>query len=105
VAAPRQLAGAFAISALIVGSGSGVYAQFTPSMFTMGSSFFHDGNVEHNRRRNREGLAVSTAILLAMGWGGSVITGSKIPLLVSAAYAAVSVGCAEWSMSHPPGTR
>ncbi|MDA8311016.1 MAG: hypothetical protein M0Z46_10480 [Actinomycetota bacterium] len=97
-----QLAGAVAISTLIVGSASGVYAQFTPSMFTMGSSFFHDGNEDHNKRRNREGLAVGTAITVAMGWGGSVLTHSQLPLVVSIAYAAISVGAAEWSMAHAP---
>ena len=100
--AQPQLAGAVAISTLIVGSASGVYAQFTPSMFTMGSSFFHDGNEAHNKRRNREGLAVGTVITVAMGWGGSVLTRSRLPLIVSVVYAGVSIGAAEWSMAHAP---
>jgi hypothetical protein len=105
VAPARQLAGAVAVSTLIVGAASGVYAQFTPSMFTMGSSFFHDGDVAHNKRRNREGLAVSTVITIAMGWGGSVLTGSSLPFVVSVGYAGVSIAAAEWSMAHPPGDR
>ena len=100
--AQPQLAGAVAISTLIVGSASGVYAQFTPSMFTMGSSFFHDGHEAHNKRRNREGLAVGTVITLAMGWGGSVLTHSPLPFWVAAGYAAASIAAAEWSMGHAP---
>lgn len=93
---------AFAVSALLVGSASGVYAQFGPSMFTIASDFFHkNGSKVGNIKRIRDAEILGTVITLAMGWGGSVVTRSPIPLVVSALYAAVSIGAWEYAIAHP----
>lgn len=101
---PAHLAGAVAVSTLIVGASSGVFAQFGPSMFTIGSSFFHEnGSVVENTRRIREAEILGSVVTIAMGWGGSVLTRSALPLVVSVAYSALSVGAWEWAMRHPAG--
>lgn len=97
-----KLAGSVAVSTLIVGASSGVFAQFGPSMFTISSSFFHEnGSKEGNVKRIRNAEVLGSAVTVAMGWGGSVLTGTILPLLVSVAYSAVSVAAWEYAIKHP----
>jgi hypothetical protein len=91
-----------ALTALIIGSGSGVYAQFGPSLFTVSSEFFNrEGARDENVRRIRVAEVMGTAVLMLMSWGGSVVTRSPIPLFGGAAYAALSVAGYEWAIRHP----
>jgi hypothetical protein len=92
---------AVSTTVLIVGAASGVYAQFGPSMFTISSDFFHDGHVEGNKRRIRNAEILGTAITLAMGWAGSVLTRSMLPFAGAAIYSGISVAGWEYAMAHP----
>jgi hypothetical protein len=105
MASPADVGGAVAVTVLIVGASSGVYAQFGPSMFTISSDFFHEnGKVEGNKKRIRHAEILGTIITLGMGWAGSVLTKSPIPLVGSALYSAASIGAWEYSMAHPAKT-
>ena len=91
-----------ATTVLIVGAASGVYAQFGPSLFTISSDFFHgQKSFRGNVQRIRQGYILSTVITVAMGWGGSVLTRSALPLLGAAIYAAISDGACEYAIAHP----
>lgn len=91
-----------ATAILIVGTASGVFAEFCPSWFTTASPFFHeqeakDGNV----KRIRQGEIAAGAIVVAMGWAASRVTGDPLPLLASALITAVSIAGYEYQIAHP----
>lgn len=91
-----------ALSILIVGEASGVFAGFCPSWFTVSSPFFHeqearDGNV----KRIRWGEVAATGIVLATGVAVSHVSGSPVPLLVSVGISALFVGGYEYMIAHP----
>lgn len=97
-----SMSGAVAVTVLIIGASSGVYAQFGPSMFTISSDFFHEnGAVDGNKRRIRNAEVIGSVITVAMGWAGSILTRNLLPLIGSAIYAGVSVGAWEYAMAHP----
>lgn len=97
--------GTVALTALIIGSGSGVYAQFGPSLFTVSSEFFNkEGARDENVKRIRVAEVMGSVVLLLMGWGGSVVTQSTIPFLGSVGYVFFSVAGYEWAI-HNPATK
>lgn len=91
-----------AISILIVGEASGVFAGFCPSWFTVSSPFFHeqearDGNV----KRIRWGEAAATAIVLATGAAVTAQSGDPVPLIASVLISAVFIAGYEYMIAHP----
>lgn len=91
-----------ALSALIIGASSGVYAQFGPSLFTVSSEFFNkEGSRDGNVHRIRVAEVLGTAVLLLMSWGGAVVTRSALPLVAGVGYAGLSVAAYEWAIHHP----
>jgi hypothetical protein len=92
----------FATASVIVGAASGVFAQFGPSLFTISSDFFHgQRHFKGNCRRIRIGYAIGTVVTVAMGWGGSVITGTAIPFLAAVGYSGLSIVADEWAIANP----
>jgi hypothetical protein len=101
----KAIASSIAVTVLIVGASSGVYAQFGPSMFTIASDFFHEGDSKvGNVRRIRNAEVLGTIVTVAMGWAGSVLTNSRLPLIGATLYAGLSVGAWEYAMAHPAKT-
>lgn len=91
-----------AITILLIGEASGVFAGFCPSWFTVSSPFFHeqaakDGNV----KRIRWGEAAATAIVVGTGYAVSRTTGKTFPLYVSIGICAVFVAGYEFMIAHP----
>lgn len=91
-----------ALSIMIVGEASGVFAGFCPSWFTVASPFFHeqeakDGNV----LRIRWGEAAATIIVMLTGYGVYLVTGNWTPFWVSAFICAVFIGGYEYMIANP----
>lgn len=91
-----------AISILIVGEASGVFAGFCPSWFTVSSPFFHeqeakDGNV----KRIRWGEAAAAAIVLATGLAVTKQSGDPVPLVASVLITVVFIAGYEYMIAHP----
>ncbi|HET9721124.1 MAG TPA: hypothetical protein VFP55_13670 [Solirubrobacteraceae bacterium] len=91
-----------AISILIVGEASGVFAGFCPSWFTVSSPFFHeqearDGNV----KRIRWGEAAATLIVLATGAAVTAQSGDYVPLIASVIISLIFIGGYEYMIAHP----
>lgn len=91
-----------AISILIVGEASGVFAGFCPSWFTVSSPFFHeqaarDGNI----KRIRWGEAAATLIVLATGLAVTAQSGDKVPLIASIIITAIFIAGYEYMIAHP----
>jgi len=87
---------------LLVGEGSGVFAGFCPSWFTVASPFFHeqaakDGNV----KRIRAGEVAATAIVVGTGWAVSTGEVGSFALFASIAISAVFIAGYEYQIRHP----
>lgn len=91
-----------ALTIMLVGEASGVFAGFCPSWFTVSSPFFHEQAAkEGNIKRIRWGEAAATAIVMATGWGASEITGHVSLLWVSLMICAVFIGGYEYMIANP----
>lgn len=91
-----------AITALIIGEASGVFAGFCPSWFTVSSPFFHEQDAKAgNVKRIRWGEAAATVIVLSTGGAMSYISGDPVPLVSSAVICAVFIGGYEYMIAHP----
>lgn len=91
-----------ALSILIVGEASGVFAGFCPSWFTVSSPFFHEQEAKSgNIKRIRWGEIAASTIVIATGAAVSKVSDSKVPLYVSLASCAVFVGGYEYMIAHP----
>jgi hypothetical protein len=91
-----------AISILIVGEASGVFAGFCPSWFTVSSPFFHEQDArEGNIKRIRWGEAAAAAIVLATGAAVTAQQGDPIPLLASILITLIFIGGYEYMIAHP----
>lgn len=91
-----------ALSIMIIGEASGVFAGFCPSWFTVSSPFFHEQEArEGNVKRIRWGECAATAIVLATGWGVMVITNSMVPMYISVLISAVFIAGYEYMIANP----
>lgn len=91
-----------AISILIIGEASGVFAGFCPSWFTVSSPFFHEQAArEGNVKRIRWGEAAATLIVLATGWAASAQSGDPTPLIASILISAIFIFGYEYMIRHP----
>lgn len=91
-----------AISILIVGEASGVFAGFCPSWFTVSSPFFHEQDAKGgNIKRIRWGEAAATLIVLATGISVTVQSGDMVPLIASIAISLIFIGGYEYMIAHP----
>lgn len=91
-----------AISILIVGEASGVFAGFCPSWFTVSSPFFHDQEARSgNVKRIRWGEAAAAMIVLATGAAVTAQQDDKVPLIVSILITIVFIGGYEYMIAHP----
>jgi hypothetical protein len=91
-----------ALSILIVGEASGVFAGFCPSWFTVSSPFFHEQDAhEGNIRRIRWGEIAATSIVVSTGFAVTHVSGSKVPLVVSIGISALFVAGYEYMIAHP----
>lgn len=91
-----------AISILIVGEASGVFAGFCPSWFTVSSPFFHEQEArEGNVKRIRWGEAAATLIVLATGLAVTAQQKDPVPLVASILISAIFIGGYEYMIAHP----
>jgi hypothetical protein len=91
-----------ALTIMLVGEASGVFAGFCPSWFTVSSPFFHEQEAfEGNVKRIRWGEMAATAIVMATGWGAAQVTGHVILIWVSALICAVFIGGYEYMIQNP----
>lgn len=91
-----------AITALIIGEASGVFAGFCPSWFTVSSPFFHEQDAKDgNVKRIRWGEAAATVIVMSTGGAMTYISGDPVPLVASGLICAVFIGGYEYMMAHP----
>jgi hypothetical protein len=91
-----------ALTIMLVGEASGVFAGFCPSWFTVSSPFFHEqAAFEGNVKRIRWGEAAATAIVMATGWGAAQITGHAALLWVSLGICAVFIAGYEYMIKNP----
>jgi len=87
---------------MIVGEASGVFAGFCPSWFTVSSPFFHEQEAKDgNIKRIRWGEAAATVIVMLTGYGVYNLTGSTVPLWVSAVICAIFIGGYEYMILNP----
>lgn len=91
-----------AISILIVGEASGVFAGFCPSWFTVSSPFFHEQEARSgNVKRIRWGEAAAATIVLATGAAVTAQQKDNVPLIVSILITLIFVGGYEYMIAHP----
>lgn len=91
-----------ALSILIVGEASGVFAGFCPSWFTVSSPFFHEQEAKAgNVKRIRWGEVAATAIVVATGAAVTQVSKSWVPFAVSVGISALFVGGYEYMIAHP----
>lgn len=91
-----------AISIMLIGEASGVFAGFCPSWFTVSSPFFHDQDAkEGNVKRIRWGELAATMIVVATGWAAMQVTNSVHPLWISVAICAIFVAGYEYMIANP----
>lgn len=91
-----------AITALIIGEASGVFAGFCPSWFTVSSPFFHDQEAKDgNVKRIRWGEAAATAIVLGTGGAMSYISKDPIPIIASIVISGIFIAGYEYMIAHP----
>lgn len=91
-----------AITILIVGEASGVFAGFCPSWFTVSSPFFHEQDAKQgNIKRIRWGELAATLIVLATGWAASTQSGDWVPLIASILISGVFIAGYEYMIAHP----
>lgn len=91
-----------AITALIIGEASGVFAGFCPSWFTVSSPFFHDQDAKAgNVKRIRWGEAAATVIVLSTGGAMTYISGDPVPIIASVAISGVFIFGYEFMIAHP----
>ena len=91
-----------ALSILIVGEASGVFAGFCPSWFTVSSPFFHEQEArDGNIKRIRWGEIAATVIVVSTGIAVSQVSDSKVPLAVSIGVSALFVAGYEYMIAHP----
>lgn len=94
--------GTVATTVLVIGEGAALFAAFCPSWFTVRSPFFHDQAAKDgNIAAIRQGEAAGAAITVAVGWAGSAMVGSPLPLVGAVLVSAVMVAGYEWSIAHP----
>lgn len=94
--------GVVATTVLVIGEGAALFAAFCPSWFTVRSAFFHDqAGRDGNISAIRQGELAGTVITVAVGWAGSALVGSPLPLLGAVAVSAVMVAGYEYSIAHP----
>lgn len=91
-----------AISILIVGEASGVFAGFCPSWFTVSSPFFHEQEARAgNVKRIRWGELAAAIIVLATGLAVWRQSGDLTPLVASIAITALFIAGYEYMIAHP----
>ena len=91
-----------AISILIVGEASGVFAGFCPSWFTVSSPFFHEQEArEGNVKRIRWGEAAAALIVLATGIAVTAQQKDPVPLVASIVITVVFIAGYEYMIAHP----
>ncbi len=91
-----------AITALIIGEASGVFAGFCPSWFTVSSPFFHEQDAKAgNIQRIRWGEIAATSIVMATGGAMTYISKDPVPLVASAIICVVFIGGYEYMIAHP----
>lgn len=91
-----------AISILIVGEASGVFAGFCPSWFTVSSPFFHEQEAKSgNIKRIRWGEAAATAIVLATGAAVTAQQGDPVPLAASILICLIFIAGYEYMIRNP----
>lgn len=91
-----------ALSILIVGEASGVFAGFCPSWFTVSSPFFHEQDArEGNIKRIRWGEVAATTIVVSTGFAVTTVSDSPVPLIVSIGISALFVAGYEYMIAHP----
>lgn len=91
-----------AITALIVGEASGVFAGFCPSWFTVASPFFHDQAArDGNIKRIRWGEAAATIIVMGTGGAMTYISKDPVPVIASAAISLIFIAGYEYQIAHP----
>lgn len=94
--------GVVATTVLVIGEGAALFAAFCPSWFTVRSPFFHDQDAKAgNVNAIRQGEAAGALITVAVGWAGSVMVGSPLPLAGAVIVSAVMILGYEWSIAHP----
>ena len=103
--APRQgaalTAGTVGIAILAAGDAANFYSGMLPSLFTLSSAFFQEGNKAGNIKRVRQGEVIATGLSLMVGFGASLAAGSALPFWATAATAGVLVLAYEFSLRHP----
>lgn len=91
-----------ALTIMLIGEASGVFAGFCPSWFTVSSPFFHEQEAKSgNIKRIRWGEAAATAIVLATGWGAAQITGHIGLLWISLGISLVFIAGYEFMIANP----
>lgn len=91
-----------AITALIIGEASGVFAGFCPSWFTVSSPFFHEQDAKDgNVKRIRWGEVAATTIVLSTGAAMTYISKDPVPLVASVAISGIFVFGYEYMIAHP----
>lgn len=91
-----------AITALIVGEASGVFAGFCPSWFTVSSPFFHEQDAKDgNVKRIRWGEIAATAIVMSTGGAMTYISKDPVPLIASGVICGVFIFGYEYMIAHP----
>jgi hypothetical protein len=91
-----------AISILIIGEASGVFAGFCPSWFTVSSPFFHEQEAyAGNVKRIRWGEAAAALIVLSTGAAVSAQQEDPVPLIASILITLIFIGGYEYMIKHP----
>lgn len=78
-------------------------SAFNPSFFTM-RAFVSSGDSEKARRSAgdiRVGSAIGSSLALIVGAGGSLVTGSWWPLVITVLVLGVSIAAYEYALRNP----